>query len=92
MYDCECVTECMLMRLTPPSHTPSHNGGNIHSMLIPNRKGYLVKSEDGENLRVTLCQTNPRANQLIADYLLRLDPFQNAKGKEAQSKLDLEWS
>ncbi len=61
-------------------------------MMVPNRKGYLVKAVDGENLRVTLCQTVPRANQLIADYLLKLDPFQNAAGKEAQSKLDLEWS
>ena len=60
-------------------------------MMIPSRKGYLVKAENGEHLRITLCDNAYRANQVIADYLWRLDPFQNSQAKEYYSKLELEF-
>lgn len=60
-------------------------------MLIPTRKGYFVKAENGENLRVTLCETKGRTEQLMAHDLLRFDPFQNGPAIEQRTKLDLEW-
>ena len=60
-------------------------------MMIPTRKGYFVKAEDGFNLRISLCGNIYRAQQIIADYLLRLDPFQNSKRTESLSKLELDF-
>jgi len=54
-------------------------------MLIPIRKGYLVKAVNGKHLQHTLCGNAYRFNQVVEGYLALLDPFQRTHRLTAQS-------
>lgn len=55
---------------------------------IPSRPGYYVRSTDGQDLRVTLAQTPRRAAALMAEDIVRLDPFQQKVWMTSQESFE----